>query len=60
MNASHDRQQDQSQHDSVFDSRWAIVAFQESGEALHGGNAAGATGCKTISLNLVPNPSAVQ
>ena len=60
MNASHDRQKDQSQHDSVFDSCWAIVAFQESDDAMHGEDAAGATGCKTFIVNLLLIPPAVQ
>lgn len=36
MDASHDCEQDQRQHDCVLDSGWAIVALQESDEALHG------------------------
>ena len=57
---SHDRQEDQSEHHSVFNSGRAVVAFQESDEALHGGNAARAKGEITFSVTLLPIPPVVQ
>jgi hypothetical protein len=46
---SHDRQKDQSQHDSILDRRRAIFALQEPDEALHGEIVTEATVCNTFS-----------